>query len=109
MKPQKVSPRSPFFTPSDIPNRKIATGSSRQISLPSFISTGSIGFGSPTGEFVSGKSYKAWVFLWNQLPSDPGYWEAYADKAELLPSSHAADFSRQFAKLFQPRTAEQRG
>jgi hypothetical protein len=49
------------------------------------MSTEYVNFESSSGEFALGSSFKAWIFLWNQLPSDPGYWEAYADKAELMP------------------------
>jgi hypothetical protein len=70
-------------TPGNIPNRLISISSDRPISL-SFMSTGNYAFDSSSGEFVSGKSYKAWVFLWNHLPSEPGSWEAYASKQELI-------------------------
>jgi hypothetical protein len=72
-------------TADDVPSRPISIVSSRPIVLLSFTSTGALSFESSSGEFVSRSSYKAWVFLWNQLPSEPGYWEPYADKAELIP------------------------
>jgi hypothetical protein len=72
-------------TEGNIPSRPISIVTTRPITLLSFMDTGLANFGSTSGEFASGKSYKAWIFLWNQLPSDPGYWEAYADKAELIP------------------------
>jgi hypothetical protein len=71
--------------PSSVPDRQISIVSTRPIVLTTFMSTGIFNFGSTSNEFVSGKSYKVWVFLWNQLPSDPGYWEAYAAKTEKIP------------------------
>ncbi len=72
-------------TSSNVPNRLISITSTNPIALLSFMSTGTFNSESTTGEFVSGQSYKAWIFLWNQLPSDPGYWEPYTDKYELTP------------------------
>jgi hypothetical protein len=72
-------------TVSDVPNRLISITSTNPIALSSFMSTGTFNSESTSSEFVRGSSYKAWVFLWNQLPSDPGYWEPYATKAELIP------------------------
>jgi len=72
-------------TTDGIPNRKISIVATNPITLPYFMSTEYVNFESSSGEFALGSSFKAWIFLWNQLPSDPGYWEAYADKAELMP------------------------
>jgi hypothetical protein len=72
-------------TGGDIPNRQISIVSTRPIVLLFFMSAGTFNLESTSGEFVSGKSFKAWVMLWNQLPSEPGYWEPYAAKAELIP------------------------
>jgi hypothetical protein len=72
-------------TSTNVPNRLISITSTNPIALLSFMSTGTFNSESTSSEFVRGSSYKAWIFLWNQLPSDPGYWEPYAAKAELLP------------------------
>ena len=72
-------------TAGNVPNRMISIVSTRPIVLLHFLSPGVFDFESSSGDFQKGSSFKAWVFLWNQLPSDPGYWEPYADKAELIP------------------------
>ncbi len=69
-------------TPGSVPSRPVSIVTTEPITLSHFMDTGSINFES-SGEFVSGQSYKAWVFLWNQLPSESGYWEPYADKYEV--------------------------
>jgi hypothetical protein len=72
-------------TGTDVPNRPITITTSGPSVLVSFMSTGQFSFGSTNSEFAPGSSYKAWIFLWNRLPSEPGYWEAYSAKYELIP------------------------
>ncbi len=70
----------------NVPNRPITIQTTGPVTLSLFQSAGGFSFETVSnGEITHGSSYKAWVFLWNRLPSDPGYWEAYSAKAELIP------------------------
>ncbi|MCX6659109.1 MAG: hypothetical protein NTX81_01825 [Candidatus Bathyarchaeota archaeon] len=70
----------------NIPNRPMTILTTGPVTVSDFLSTGSFQFETlSNSEVVSGSSYKAWIFLWNQLPSEPGYWEAYSPKTEKIP------------------------
>jgi hypothetical protein len=73
-------------TVGSVPNRPMTISTTGPVTLAHFLSTGGFSFETQNNaEVVSGSSYKAWIFLWNQLPSEPGYWEAYAAKYEVIP------------------------
>jgi len=60
--------------------------STSPIYLPTSNSTGHISFQLQDGRLVAGGHFKAWVFLWNQMPSDQTGtpWEAYCPRIEIV-------------------------
>jgi len=67
---------------SDVPLGIITTS---PIYLPSSNSTSQISFRLQDGRIVAGGHFKAWVFLWNQMPSDQTgtNWESYSPRIEI--------------------------